>query len=81
MAELDYLATGVGWSVRAESRRIQDDLRFDLEAPTGTGWGKCGCGERIEGLGGTALPLEQVEEKLRAHVDTEHPDWPEEMRP
>jgi hypothetical protein len=65
MNELD------AWEIESESRQL-DDGPFIVEAPTGSGWGRCGCGHRVEGTHCIAVPLDDVTEHLREHVVTDH---------
>jgi hypothetical protein len=69
MNELD------AWEIESESRQL-DDGPFIVEAPTGSGWGRCGCGHRVEGPHCIAVPLDDVTEHLREHVVTDHPTGP-----
>ncbi|MFD0885981.1 hypothetical protein ACFQ08_15655 [Streptosporangium algeriense] len=70
----------IGWEIEAESKRIDDGDCFVREIPTGRVRGRCGCGHRVEGPDGEALPSVEVYERLGGHIATDHPDWPDEAR-
>lgn len=64
-----------GWEIEAEFR-IVNDHPFVEKVPTGMAWGRCGCGTRIEGMNGVAIPVTEVEQRMRDHIREDHPAWP-----
>jgi hypothetical protein len=66
---------GTIWELESHSRERPSDGPFVEHEPTGYATFRCSCGEKVFGR------VEEVARKAREHVNTKHPDWPEEWRP